>query len=35
MKLAIREEDMANGVYVMAYDLPGLEPKVAGVQESG
>ena len=35
MKHAIRAEDMANGVYVMAYDLPKLEPKVAGVQESG
>ena len=34
MKQAIRAEDMANGVYVMAYDLPKLEPQVAGLRES-
>ncbi|MBE6659210.1 MAG: DUF4368 domain-containing protein, partial [Ruminococcaceae bacterium] len=34
MKQAIREEDMANGVYVMAYDLPKLEPRVAEIRES-
>ena len=34
MKQAIREEDMANGVFVMSYDLPKLEPKVAGIRES-
>ncbi len=35
MKQAIRAEDMANGVYVMSYDLPKLEPKIAGVQDIG
>ena len=34
MKQAIREEDMANGVYVMVYDLPRLEPKIALMHES-
>ena len=34
MKQAIRAEDMANGVYVMAYDLPRLEPKIALMHES-
>ncbi len=35
MKQAIREEDMTNVIYVMSYDLPKLEPKVAGVQDIG
>ena len=35
MKQAIRAEDMANGVFVMSYDLPKLEPQVAGVQDIG
>jgi len=34
MKQAIRAEDMANGVYAMAYDLPKLEPKIAQMHES-
>ncbi len=34
MKQAIRAEDMANGVFVMSYDLPKLEPKVAQMHES-
>ena len=34
MKQAIRTEDMANGVYVMAYDLSKLEPQVAEIRES-
>ena len=34
MNQAIREEDMAKGIYMMAYDLPKLEPRVAGVRES-
>ncbi len=34
MKQAIRAEDMANGIFVMAYDLPKLEPKIALMHES-
>ena len=34
MNRAIREEDMANGIYMMAYDLPKLEPKIVQMRES-
>ena len=34
MKQTIREEDMAKGIYMMAYDLPRLEPKIAEMHES-
>ena len=33
MNQAIREEDMAKGIYMMAYDLPKLEPRVARISE--
>ena len=33
MNQAIREENMAKGIYMMAYDLPKLEPRVARISE--